>query len=98
MKTKEAKHVGGILINIKSLTIKKAKKGYFIKSGRNMIHLPDATNFEWRIKNPVEIKHMYFGTETGKFRDLSFNVTFNEATTLKISNPDARCYIYIDNN
>jgi len=95
METKETKSIDEIFKNIEHLYIRKEKKGYIVDAGIKKIHLPHTTNFEWRIKDPVEIKHMYFGAEAGKISDFSFNVTFHKAITLRIS-IGVRCYLYID--
>lgn len=81
--------------NVKSLFINKHEKGYIIEIEKKKIHVRMATNFEWRMEKPVEIIHMYFGNETGKLEDFSFNISFNIPCNVKVSNPDGRCYLYI---
>lgn len=98
MDIKKVEHTEVLLQNVKYLRITKDKKGYFIESEKDKIHLPDATNFDWRIKDQVEIEHMYFGAENGKFSDLSINITFKTAIHLRISNGHPRCYIHIDDS
>jgi hypothetical protein len=82
------------LENVKYLSISKHGKSYVIEIENKKIHVPMATNFEWRMEKPIEITHMYFGTETGKYKDFSFNVSFNIPCKIRVSN-HGRCYLYI---
>lgn len=88
------KRVDACVKNVKTLSIIKNGKGYIVEIKRKEIHAPMATNFEWRMEKPVEITHMYFGTETGKYKDFSFNISFNIPCNVRISN-HGRCYLYI---
>lgn len=93
------------LDNVRALFVEKNRKGYTIKAevgeilpNHRIIRVPKATNFEWRIErgHPVKITHLYFGAETGRFRDFSFNISFEAPCRVRISNPDARCYLYLE--
>ncbi len=85
----------GSFKNVKLLTIKKHNQGYIIKADKQEINVERATNFEWRMDEPVSINHMYFGTGSGRYEDMGFNIEFSEPCTIDVSNPDARCYMYI---
>lgn len=84
-----------ILKNIKNISCQKVDKGWIIQAGQCEISVPLATNFEFRMEKPIQIRHIYFGTETGKFKDLLFNISFSVPCKVRISNPDARCYLYV---
>lgn len=81
------------LENVKSVTCRKEQKGYTIQVNGQEIPLPIATNFEVRMEEPIEISHLYFGSETGEFKDNSFSISLASPYKLQISNPDARCYL-----
>jgi len=91
--TKE--RVEEVLENVEHISCRKEPKGYGIEIGQRTLHVPLATNFEWRMEEPVEITHMYFGAETGRYNDLSLNISFSLPCIVRIQNVDARCYLYI---
>lgn len=82
--------------NVTDLQIAKEENGYkIVVNNESIIKVPIATNFEWRMDGPVEISHIYFGSETGLFKDICFKASFSIPCKVRISIPDARCYIYI---
>jgi hypothetical protein len=87
--------VDEIFEQVKHIICMKEPKGYKITIDQKDVHLPLATNFEWRMDKPARTNHMYFGTETGKFQDVSFSISFDTPCKVRIQNADARCYVYV---
>jgi len=87
--------VDKILEQVAHIMCTKEPRGYKITIGQEDIYLPLATNFEWRMSKPVSVNHMYFGNETGKSRDISFDIDFEKPCNVRIQNVDARCYMYV---
>ncbi len=81
--------------NVKTLYISKAPEGYVVNIGGQKIQLPNITNFEFRMEKPVKIVHLYFGTETGKMDDFSFNISFGYPCKIRTSDGAPRYYFYI---
>jgi hypothetical protein len=85
--------------NVSHISISKTSKGYIVRIDRKeVLEYSKATNFEWRISDGVmpSFSHMYFGEEGGPNNTFGFNITFCAPCDIRISNPDARCYIHIE--
>ena len=82
--------------NIGQISCWKEKKGYRIKVENRTIHVPLATNFEWRCEHPIGVKHMYFGSDTGRYKDISFNVSFSVPHNVTIKAVGPRCDINLE--
>ncbi len=80
---------------VKYLQCWKKGDGYIIKIEKHDVKLEGVTNFEIRTENPVEINHIYFGSETGRFEDIGFNISFCEPCQVRIQNCAPRCYLYL---
>jgi len=92
----KANHVEAAFENVSSFSITKEKQGYSFHTGGQTLELPDATNFEWRCEKPVAISHLYHGSETGSGDDRQLRVQLERPCVVKVSCPDARCYVYIE--
>lgn len=57
--------------------------------------VPIATNFEFRMAEPVPVSHAYVGTETIEDTSLRVSLSFSDPCYVRMSAPDARCYIYV---
>ncbi|GEM_PF-804447 len=81
--------------NVEHISYQKEPTGYNIEIGQRRLQVPMATNFEWRMEQPVKITHMYFGNETREYNDFSFKISFSLPCSVRIQNVDARCYLYV---
>jgi hypothetical protein len=83
--------------DVKEISLSKNTNGYAVTINKKpVMELNKATNFEWRVTEGCApaFTHLYFGNETNN-DEFSFNISFNVPYDIRISNPDARCYIYI---
>ncbi len=80
---------------VKDIQSWRKEDDYMIRIENHNIKLEGVTNFEFRTVKPVEISHLYFGNETERFEDISFNISFCEPCQVRIQNCAPRCYIYL---
>ena len=87
-----------VLTGVTDIHILKKDYWYSFRAGMGRsIPLSDVTNFEWRIEPgfAAPITHLYMGTESGDMDEYALHARFGAPCTVRISNPDARCYLYI---
>ncbi len=88
-----------VLTGVTDIHILKKDYGYQFRAGMGQsILLAGVTNFEWRIAPGLAapVTRLYMGSESGDMERFVLHVQFGAPCTVRISNPDARCYLYIE--
>jgi hypothetical protein len=87
-----------IFRDVKNISLSRVENGYDIAiNNRHAVRVLHVANFEWRAADGAApaFTRIYFGNESGGNNECKFSITFDVAHDVRISNPDARCYIYI---
>jgi len=87
-----------VLAGVTDIHILKKEYGYRLRAGMGQsILLAGVTNFEWRVTQgfPAPLTRLYAGSESGDMEEFVLHAQFGAPCTVRISNPDARCYLYI---
>ncbi len=87
-----------VLAGVTDIHILKKEYGYRLRAGMGQsILLAGVTSFEWRMAPgfTAPLSRLYMGSESGDMEECVLHARFGAPCTVRISNPDARCYLYM---
>ncbi len=88
-----------VLSGVTDIHILKKDYGYRFRADMGQsILLAGVTNFVWRIAPGLSapVSQLYMGSESGDMEQFVLHAQFGAPCRVRISNPDARCYLYIE--